>query len=703
MSCRQLCDVFVSAYELRASAWAQYFEATYGIQTMRFPFHMSELNFFYEMLIPMVVWQNLSIRSQCVAQGHAVCGARFSTGPDQPPPIAGGELYRLWGGTYTLLPGRLFRCVRDECSTGGNRSTKLNEQHIPKDDTKVEVVREAPDPAGGGMWFYCVRGSGIYLNVGRTRAFDHHRARERVLPLQLPSASQLLKRVRDAGLDTIQHVNLEEHGLFKHEIYSAGAVVTEGTIGCFPRAAASLFSRGWGGVIPCSCIGRVDLNCDGGQPLHLVNHSYSQPSTRLARLREQTVWPDPPLLIRVRASGLAYDLSRYKTLPCPWTLNDSVWRGSASAQPAAVCVVNRRVGRRSAWSKSFSDATSGARFLLKCWSFFLRFPRRQRLLWNQMNRRVYKLTESPWQAALVKAMGASWVSRRGVPDCAVLWSVPTRSILPGAGEAFFHKTSDAQQLAALVLTQSMTSVRGHSPLRVGIVTVGVHKRKAWLGARGLRDCLSRHPPRWVGSASLCRTTEMRSLKDQAAFYRAHEIIVASSGEHNVNFAFVEPGTLALELMDPDRLIAVHLHLAIEAGGRGFFMVQTQSINASLGATLHAATTHRRAPTRNDRNEAAVIPEEAVFNAVRILAMVHRSNGETPAHIPFDEIPTFGGPDALKMQPSSHPCLHCDAFAVSNNCCFGKEAQIAFAEGGFGCRHCLNQSASIILGLGLESR
>ena len=119
----QLLWPFATEAALRRSPWAAYFERIYGIGTMRFPFALSELSYFYIDLIPRHVLKSLRIHP-CEAKGHR-CIANASR------QIRFGELYghaSTFGGTrrssmlQRLQPAKrrsllnVWRCIYPYCS-----------------------------------------------------------------------------------------------------------------------------------------------------------------------------------------------------------------------------------------------------------------------------------------------------------------------------------------------------------------------------------------------------------------------------------------------------------------------------------------------------------------------------------------------------------------------------------------------------------
>ena len=570
---------------------------------------------------------------------------------------------------------------------------------VPNHSAAVEVVHEVGDLDGGGMWFYRVHGSGVYFKPGRTRAFPSHHVAVSTLCSEYPTVfdcklgtghmltRDFAERVNSIGLDTLVYPRFHENKLVKFELHSATVRVGRG--GCFAAPHAHLFSRGWGGVSSCSCVPRHDLNCDGGRQLQLVNATYSRPSERAEGIRRETTFPYSPLLVRKAPTGLTFDLARQAASPaCNGTVQAAL----------AVCVINSRVSRGGAWAASFFGVTQAALLLFRCWSFFIQHPRKHRLIWNRVDRRYYTDALTPWQAAIVRSMGATFT--RAVTECAILWAVPTRKFQQGWAEAWFRQPSDAQELSARIAQTPATS---SSLVRLRIlVSNGIEEEhNAWWFARTFVARVNRRPPQGVSGANLWSSREIgrRPLREQVELVRRHGIVVAMHGWQNVLFAFLRPGSVVLELIDFDRLVPLYLQLAIDVGAHAFFMVRAPSVNESAIATLRLGLPHvldakRPVPAISNGNLATGITDESVLQAIPTLLAV---SGQSGAKIPYDGIPVFGGAQALALpRGDCHRCGLEEAGALrTQDCCMSKEAWAAYADGGFACSHrCLGSFASL---------
>ena len=111
------------------------------------------------------------------------------------------------------------------------------------------------------------RGSGIYLDIGSTAAFRDH---DQLAALcKIPCQDGVCDPValtscgRRQGYDTVQFTHRNEY-IFKYEILDTRETKTQ-TDGCPEPVAAARFTSGWGGVLPCVCVSKPALNCDGGR------------------------------------------------------------------------------------------------------------------------------------------------------------------------------------------------------------------------------------------------------------------------------------------------------------------------------------------------------------------------------------------------------------------------------------------------------
>ena len=137
---------------------------------------------------------------------------------------------------------------------------------------------------GGGTWFYAARGSGVFMNLGRTMAFDEHSDAFKLLlpdePFDIfaiiargrPLAdymiyARLFTKAAAMGIDTIQFTRLCNMGP------CGCAIEIVDTRGHGHRACATLPMRsGWNASKPCACKDSLDYaNCGNRQNMRCRN------------------------------------------------------------------------------------------------------------------------------------------------------------------------------------------------------------------------------------------------------------------------------------------------------------------------------------------------------------------------------------------------------------------------------------------------
>lgn len=276
----QLTNTFANAASLRSSEWASYFESVYGIDTMRFPFSLAELVFFYSEFLPKSVASSIKLRKQ--KSSLAPIGG----------PLVFGDLYYLYGGDVPLRPNGdrdwkrmdTYRCIYPVGSEGGGvRAVHGNpglESGLPS-RSKVEVTHRSDRKyfkwaansfkknsakitnQDAGMWFYLAPGSGIFLDLGRTIVFEDHDKASRKFGCKRGCKSACLaecftKRAAAQGYDTVQFTARHE-SLLKYEIMDTRVQKQKG--GC-PATDNPRFTSGWDGTRPCHCDpSSLKLNC----------------------------------------------------------------------------------------------------------------------------------------------------------------------------------------------------------------------------------------------------------------------------------------------------------------------------------------------------------------------------------------------------------------------------------------------------------
>uniref|UniRef100_A0A0G4I918 Uncharacterized protein n=1 Tax=Chromera velia CCMP2878 TaxID=1169474 RepID=A0A0G4I918_9ALVE len=277
-----LSEVFASVSELRSSIWSDYFEQIYGdLESLDFPLDMRKLMYFNFRKLP-----------KEVARLQSADGLWREYKPPDPSckPLLYGEVYRM--GTWKW-PSDLRRSIWPVLNVQGNKTEGHEDLDLPgigfqleggfPSGTLVEVSHEGGDPEGVGMWFFYSKGSGIWLDLGRTIAFASHVDSWRAWKdpaeesyLWTPEWFWNATLEHSEGYDSVQFTRMdEEDGIFKYEIVllsqqgtggnRRGGEVNGSVSGCFAERDAWRFRSGWRGDRPCVCDPSEGpwLNCSG--------------------------------------------------------------------------------------------------------------------------------------------------------------------------------------------------------------------------------------------------------------------------------------------------------------------------------------------------------------------------------------------------------------------------------------------------------
>ena len=205
---------------LAGSPWRSYLHSVYGQHAaFTFPIMMNDFNFFYADLIPDECKPKpMKFTKQPFVAGQLLQSIDAWFGPSKVANYYGGtgRFDVVWVYMYTHgSPRRLGRPSR--CPHGV--WPHVDEIGLPLPDppirysagflnhTKVEVTHTCCDGSANGFWFYLAVGSGVYLNLGRTRIFSDYQ--DAFLAFGLPPTNSgnfsfLLTRARQAEIDTLQ-------------------------------------------------------------------------------------------------------------------------------------------------------------------------------------------------------------------------------------------------------------------------------------------------------------------------------------------------------------------------------------------------------------------------------------------------------------------------------------------------------------------
>ena len=219
-----------------------------------------------------------------------------------------------------------------------------------------------------------------------------------------------------------------------------------------------------------------------------------------------------------------------------------------------------------------------SQILFRCWSWFLTQPVGARRVLLQLERPWgfrQPLLSKGWQADLVRALNATYVANYtgvakhrnlSVPldalysTCYTLWQTPYKQILafPGYSEAWFANQDDAGRLVNAVLSGTQAGAPPTAPpataTRIGILNRRQNRTRTWSQAAAFTQ-LARNEKQLVVDEW---RMEGLSLAEQVRSMRSFDLIIAPHGAQNVNFAFVRPCTVVLELFPVAYFLPMYL-------------------------------------------------------------------------------------------------------------------------------------------------
>ena len=173
-----------------------------------------------------------------------------------------------WNGYLTTLK-RMRKNMLEPSSYTLNHRTYPPMNGFKENDL-VEVFHARADGSHMGFWFYVARGSGVYLNVGKTIVFDNHDkgfyyfSKNCDLKNKNPRSDFNAYCAKQNGYDTIQYINFWEYGIYKPEILFVHLNVdSKWDNACFPSEMSNFLRAGWNGVHKCVCNEKLKYtNCE---------------------------------------------------------------------------------------------------------------------------------------------------------------------------------------------------------------------------------------------------------------------------------------------------------------------------------------------------------------------------------------------------------------------------------------------------------
>ena len=272
--------VFNSAAELEAHPmWAAYFRHVYGELPNRFPIDISDFQILYEKYLPhghlesLATWHGDSKAKGCPHSPLQIY--RHMSVIDAP------RTAYVWHPPQLSLAAEEFGAFSEAEKVGhadvnfwkkwGNYAAHPGNSNVEVTHCTGRVVSRCEQHS---TWMYAQKGSGVFYNLGRTKAFDAHAdAVQHFLPGNKckwghceHEYEKLFAAAAKAGYDSLQftHVGDQLCGLTSIEIVA--------TYGNGTQVCDLEYRSGWNGDKPCAC--QADLKCANCQ--HSTAHKTGQ-------------------------------------------------------------------------------------------------------------------------------------------------------------------------------------------------------------------------------------------------------------------------------------------------------------------------------------------------------------------------------------------------------------------------------------------
>ena len=274
----QMAVEFRNEAELRASEWFDYVDQIYGIETLRYPFHLGALAYFHFGKLP--------------PSGQGVYrvpqGEFLLTDPDT---LRYGDFVHALYPIHTGDVWRIYRHLNSLCVDWLQTACLGGERVLTRgapDHSYVEVQHACCDghTQGGstliGFWHYLAPGSGVFFNVGKTFAARDHATMSFEIQDRLGCDQNYLAShgighgwgpfgvsfecLRAHGFDSIQFTHHMEHSMDLYEVVNLHDTHNqrEYNPNCPDAANAHRYRQGWDATVECKClVGSWGLNCDG--------------------------------------------------------------------------------------------------------------------------------------------------------------------------------------------------------------------------------------------------------------------------------------------------------------------------------------------------------------------------------------------------------------------------------------------------------
>lgn len=223
---------FESLDELKGSKWGKYIELVYGDypDERDFPLNVSD---FY-------VLDPAKLRRAGVA-------------------IYPSFLLPLYFFTSPMYEGELYKYMA-YLDKGGKIWINHSTHPVLSDNELIEVQHCSGDTDEFGVWYYYAKGSGVYIDIGKTIAFPNHKAGSKFFlqkrTWEFQNFSDMFNEARRQGYDTIQFTNEKNMRWLQANTIEI-VLLREGSVSvCIPE-----LKGGWGGIRECKCEDKLCTNC----------------------------------------------------------------------------------------------------------------------------------------------------------------------------------------------------------------------------------------------------------------------------------------------------------------------------------------------------------------------------------------------------------------------------------------------------------
>lgn len=213
---------------LKNDSWYEYFAQIYTDKQLNIilPFSVSDFEIFYTQHIP----KNKKLNWSIFPKGKNTLYASFDMHLQKG---IGGIISDCLGTLVGIKPKLLFNYKHDNSGTllYFNWHTNIGKKYVGHTDYSYVEVLRGKDASESMPWFYSLKGSGIFANIGKTIAFESHLAAHKHFNLPFKQYnttdySRLWDNLRDK-YDTVQFVHTMEN-VYKHEIVFLNMKTTEG-------------------------------------------------------------------------------------------------------------------------------------------------------------------------------------------------------------------------------------------------------------------------------------------------------------------------------------------------------------------------------------------------------------------------------------------------------------------------------------------